>query len=481
MEAYLKATGREDLAKLANENRDLLTADEEVLKEPEKYFDRVIEINLSTLEPHVVGPHTPDLARPISKMSEDAKKNQYPMNLTFALIGSCTNSSYEDMSRAVDIARQAKQKGAKVSVPLMISPGSEQIYQTILRDGLVQDFEAIGAVVLANACGPCIGQWKRDDIKPGERNSIITSFNRNFPARNDTNPETYAFIGSPEVVVAYALSGSFEVDPTKEEFTTKGGIKLKLETPKVASELPQSGFVKSRQGYIAPPEDGSKVEIEVSPTSQRLQLLKPFDQWDGKDFIKLPILLKVKGKCTTDHISPAGPWLKYRGHLDNISNNMFTGAVNAWTTEIGKTKNPLTGQVEPIPQVARELKAQGQRWVVIGDENYGEGSSREHAAMSPRHLGAAAIIAKSFARIHETNLKKQGLLPFTFSNPSDYDKIKEGDKISILGLKDLKPNTQVKCEIHHLDGTSETIMLNHSMTSEQIKWFHAGSALAAAR
>ncbi len=476
---YLKSTKREDLANLAQEFQKLLVSDSEVENDPNKFYNRLIEIDLSKLEPHLVGPHTPDLSRPVSKVSDDAKKNAYPLELRAALIGSCTNSSYEDMGRAADIAKQATKAGVKAVIPLMVTPGSNQIFETIKRDGQMKDLEAIGAVVLANACGPCIGQWKRDDIKAGEKNSIITSFNRNFPARNDGNAETLAFIGSPEIVVAYALSGRLDFNPTKDELTFPSGKKLKLQPPETADELPKKGFVESKEGYDAPLRDGSQVKIEVSPTSERIQLLSPFPKWDGKDFTELLLLLKAKGKCTTDHISPAGTWLKYRGHLDNISNNMFLGAVNAFTGEAGKTSNVLTGEKgKSIPQVAREYKAKGCRWIVVGDENYGEGSSREHAAMSPRYLGAAAIVSRSFARIHETNLKKQGLLPLTFADPKDYDKVCEGDRISVLGLAGLAPSKLLQCVVKHLDGKEERFSLNHTLTLEQVQWFKAGSALA---
>ncbi|MGE4234428.1 MAG: aconitate hydratase [Bacteriovoracia bacterium] len=479
MEKYLKATERTELAELANANRDLLRADDEVEKNPEKFYEKVIEIDLSTLEPHVVGPHTPDLARPVSKMKQDAEKNSYPIEIKSALIGSCTNSSYEDMGRAADIARQASKAGLKAKIPLMISPGSYQILETIKRDGQMKDLEAIGGLVLANACGPCIGQWKRDDIKKGEINTIITSFNRNFPARNDANPETLAFIGSPEVVVAYALSGRLDQNPLVDEID-QGGKKLKLQPPEVADEIPKSGFIQSKQGYSAPAQDGKNVKIEVSPKSERIQLLSPFPKWDGADFIDVALLFKAKGKCTTDHISPAGPWLKYRGHLDKISDNMFLGAVNAYSGEAGKALNVLNGKKsEPIPAIARDYKSRGMRWVVVGDENYGEGSSREHAAMSPRYLGACAIITRSFARIHETNLKKQGLLPLTFDVPADYDKVLEGDRFSLMGLKNLAPGKLVECVILHANGREDRIHLRHSMTEEQIGWFKAGSALAA--
>ncbi|MBI3555492.1 MAG: aconitate hydratase [Deltaproteobacteria bacterium] len=480
MGKFLKATGRGELATLADANMELLQADAEVEKNPEKFYDRVIEIDLTALEPHVVGPHTPDLARPVSRMADDAKKNSYPFDLKAALIGSCTNSSYEDMGRAADVAKQAQKAGAKASISLMVSPGSNQIFETIKRDGQMKELEAIGALVLSNACGPCIGQWKRDDIKTGDKNSIITSFNRNFPARNDANPETMAFIASPEVVVAYALAGRLDINPLKDEFTTKDGKKIRLQPPEVADELPRKGFVTSLDGYQVPAADGSQVQIEVSPKSDRLQLLKPFTPWDGKDYLELPLLLKAKGKCTTDHISAAGPWLKYRGHLDNISNNMFIGAINAFSGKAGETNNVLTGAAsQAIPAVASEYKAKGMRWVVVGDENYGEGSSREHAAMSPRFLGAAAIITRSFARIHETNLKKQGLLPLNFVEPKDYDKIQEGDKISLLRLSSLAPGSLVDCVVKHVNGQEDRFQLKHTMTAEQVLWFKAGSALAA--
>jgi aconitate hydratase len=478
MEVYLKATKRADQVTVAQKYRHLLAADPECEANPEKYYDQIVEINLSTLEPQVVGPHSPDLARSVSKLGEDVAKNGWPDKLSSALIGSCTNSSYEDISRAVDIAKQAAAAGMKVPIPFLVSPGSDQIYQTIQRDGQLQALEAIGATVLANACGPCIGQWKRDDYKKGEKNSILSSFNRNFPARNDGNPETLSFIGSPETVLAIALGGKLSFNPLKDELTGAGGKKVKLSPPQKAPEVPANGFIEARGGYEAPPANGGDVQVKVSPESKRLQLLTPFAKWDGNDFTKLPLLLKVKGKCTTDHISPAGVWLKFRGHLDNISDNMFTGAINAFTGEAGKTKNLATGETgQSTPAVARAYKSKGQRWIVVGDENYGEGSSREHAAMSPRFLGGAAVIVKSFARIHETNLKKQGILPLTFANPSDYDKVQENDHVSILGLKDLAPNKELTAVFLHADGKEDRATLKHSLTPEQIKWFKAGSAL----
>lgn len=477
MEKYLKSTRREDLAILAGQHASLLRADEDVEKNPSKYFDQVIEIDLSELEPQVVGPHSPDVARGISQLAKDVKEKGWPEKLSSALVGSCTNSSYEDISRCMDLAQQAAQQGVKLPVPFFVSPGSDQVFQTIKRDGQLAALEAIGATILSNSCGPCIGQWKRSDIKKGETNAILSSFNRNFPARNDGNPETLSFISSPEVVLALALSGKLTFNPLVDELTSKDGKKFKLVPPKKAPAVPAKGFKFSQEGYVEPPGDGSKVEVVVNPTSKRLQLLKPFTKWDGKDFEKLPLLLKAKGKCTTDHISPAGPWLKFRGHLDNISDNMFTGAINAFTGQAGTIKNLRTSEVQGVPAVARDYKAQGLRWVVVGDENYGEGSSREHAAMSPRFLNGAAVIVKSFARIHETNLKKQGILPFTFDKPQDYDKVRETDRISVLGLKDLAPKKQITAVLHHADGTHDQVLLNHSMTEDQIGWFKAGSAL----
>lgn len=478
MEKYLRATDRGAIADLANQYRHLLVADEEVEKEPSKFFDEVIEIDLSRLEPHVVGPHSPDLGRPLSQLAKDVTKNQWPAKLSAALIGSCTNSSYEDISRAADLAKQAQAAGLKVPVPFLVTPGSDKVYETIKRDGLIATLEAVGAVVMANACGPCIGQWKRTDVQKGEKNSIISSFNRNFPARNDGNPETFSFIASPEVVLGVALGGSLTFNPMGDEISAPDGKKFKLKAPAKAPAIPAKGFASAQSGYQAPPENGDSVTVQVDPTSKRLQLLKAFEKWDGKDFTELPLLVKVKGKCTTDHISPAGVWLRFRGHLDNISDNMFTGAVNAFTGEAGKALNQLTQEAhQSIPAIARDYKMRGLRWVVIGDENYGEGSSREHAAMSPRFLGAAAVITRSFARIHETNLKKQGVLPFTFANPSDYDKVKETDRISIMGLGNLAPRKPVTAILHHADGKEETLSLNHSLTEDQIAWFRAGSAL----
>lgn len=473
MARYLAATDRADIAALAESHKQLLTADAEVEANPEKYYDQVVEIDLSTLEPQVVGPHTPDRARSISQLKAEVKENGWPETISSALIGSCTNSSYEDISRVVEIAKKAKAAGLTMKVPFYVTPGSDQVFQTIKRDGFLDVLESIGAKVLANACGPCIGQWKRDDIEKGEKNAIISSFNRNFPARNDGNPETLSFISSPEIVFAVGLSGKLTLDPTHDEIDG-----VRLEAPGKSPDIPTAGFQKSFEGYIAPPAGGESVEVKVDPKSERLQLLTPFKQWDGKDYEKLPLLLKAKGKCTTDHISPAGIWLKFRGHLDNISNNMFTGAVNAFTDERGHGTNLESGEREmAFPSIARDYKSRGLRWVAVGDENYGEGSSREHAAMCPRHLGAAAVIVKSFARIHETNLKKQGVLPLVFANPADYEKVQQEDRISIHNLSALAPGKPVSVTLHHSNGNDETIEVTHSLTDEQIKWFEAGSAL----
>ncbi len=476
MAAYLRITNRVDVAALAEGLADDLTADKEVLANPKKYFDQVIEINLSELEPYLNGPFTPDKAWPISKLKEAVKENNYPDTIKVALIGSCTNSSYEDIDRSASIAKQALKKGLKAKSGFTITPGSEQVRATIERDGQLETLKEFGGVILANACGPCIGMWKRVDIKTGEKNTIVTSFNRNFAKRNDGNPETLAFVASPEITTALAIAGSLSFNPMTDVLINDKGEKVKLDPP-TGEELPPKGFIKDENGFLPPAKDGSGVEVKVNPKSDRLQLLKSFEPWDGKDYIDLPVLLKAKGKCTTDHISMAGPWLKYRGHLDNISNNMFIGAINSYTGDAGKVKNLYTGEYKTIPEVAREYKAKGTGWVVVGDENYGEGSSREHAAMEPRFLGGKAIIVKSFARIHETNLKKQGMLPLTFANPGDYDKIKEDDKVSILGLKELAPEKQLTLLAKHSDGSEDKILLNQTFNEAQIKWFKAGSAL----
>jgi aconitate hydratase len=411
-------------------------------------------------------------------MADAVRSEDYPDRVSVALIGSCTNSSYEDLTRVVDVIRQAKAAGMERAVAsLMVSPGSERVRSTAQRDGQIDELESFGATVLANACGPCIGQWRRDEIEPGTRNTIVTSFNRNFPRRNDGNAETLAFIGSPEIVAAYAVSGSLSFNPLQDDVKTNGAS-FRLKPPQPAPDLPPEGFVKDTEGFVAPPADGSAVEIRIHPESKRLQKLSPFAEWDGKDFDRLPLLLKVKGKCTTDHISPAGPWLRFRGHLDNISDNMFIGAVNAFTEAAGSTLNQISGERDQaVPQVARAYKAEGLRWAVVGDENYGEGSSREHAAMSPRLLGAAVVLVRSFARIHESNLKKQGVLPLAFQNPADYDKVRETDRISVKGLDKLAPGRPLTVVFHHEDGTEDTAQVVHSLNDEQIEWFKAGSAL----
>ncbi|MGB9665372.1 MAG: aconitate hydratase [Ignavibacteria bacterium] len=477
---YLNATGRDAVSelamKLAYGASNYLAADPEVELEPEKFFDKVIEINLSELEPHLNGPFTPDLAWPISKMKEAVQENNYPEKISAALIGSCTNSSYEDIERAAAVAKKALEKGLKAKTQFTITPGSEQIRATIERDGQLKILTDLGGIVLANACGPCIGMWKRMDIKIGERNTIVTSFNRNFAKRNDGNPETLAFVASPEITTALAIAGKLTFNPLTDTLTNDAGEEVKLDPPE-GKELPENGFVVDEKGYVPPAEDGSNIQVIIKEDSERLQALTPFEKWDGKDFIDLPVLLKVKGKCTTDHISPAGPWLRYRGHLDKISDNMFLGAINYFTGDTGKTKNILTGEYKNVSEVAREYKNNGIGWVVIGDENYGEGSSREHAAMEPRYLGGKAIIAKSFARIHETNLKKQGILALTFANPEDYDKIREDDRISIVGLNEFAPNKPIKMIVKHSDGTIDEVYLNHSYNENQIEWFKAGGAL----
>ena len=478
METYLKATGRGELAELAEKSRHLLEVDKEVEASAEEYYQRVVEIDLSKLEPQVVGPHTPDLARPISALGKEVREKGYVDHISDALIGSCTNSSYEDMSRAADVAEQARAHGMKVKAPLLVTPGSEQVRATIERDGQSESLGAIGAIVLANACGPCAGQWKRQGPPEGQPNTIVTSFNRNFPRRNDGRAETMNFIASPETVIAYSLAGRLSFNPLTDVLTGADGMPFKLSPPKPAPEVPPGGFLRGDEVYVAPAEDGEGVEVSISRESDRLAVLEPFPAWDGEDFIELPILLKAKGKCTTDHISPAGRWLRYRGHLNNLSDNMFLGAINAYSGESGNGLNQLTGEGgQPFPQIAREYQAGGHRWVVIGDENYGEGSSREHAAMSPRLLGAAAIIVRSFARIHESNLKKQGLLALAFEDPACYDRVQETDRISLVGLNGLAPGEPVSCRLHHADGTVETIRLLHTYNAPQIEWFKAGAAL----
>ena len=478
MATYLQATRRPELAELAEKYKHLLTADPEVEKDPGQYYDRIVEIDLSKLEPHITGPHSPDRARPISALAKEAKEEGFPDAVSAALVGSCTNSSYEDMSRCADLARQAKEHGLNSAAKFMITPGSEQVRATIARDGQQQALEDIGGMVLANACGPCIGQWRRDEMPEGEPNSIVTSYNRNFPKRNDANSGTMNFIASPELAVAMGLGGSLSFNPLTDTLTGADGKEFMLQAPKPAPEVPANGFDSGQATYIAPPEDGSDVNVNVNPDSTRLQILDPWPAWDGQDFTDMPVLVKASGKCTTDHISPAGAWLRFRGHLDNLSDNMFLGAVNAFTDDPGTGLNQLSGeQIQPIPEIAREYKAQGMQWIAIGDTNYGEGSSREHAAMSPRMLGAAAVVTRSFARIHEANLKKQGVLPLTFEDPGDYDRIRADDRLSIIGLNNLTPGQPLVCVVSHDDGEEERINLRHTMNPGQIDWFKAGSAM----
>ncbi len=476
MSRYLKATGREEVANLADGIRAYLNADAEVYESPEKYFDQVIEINLSELEPHLNGPFTPDLATPISKMKEAAAANGWPTKVEVGLIGSCTNSSYEDISRAVSLARQAAEKGLKPKAEYTITPGSEQVRYTIERDGFLEVFDKIGATVFANACGPCIGMWDRVGAEKQERNTIVHSFNRNFAKRADGNPNTMAFVASPELVTALAIAGDLTFNPLTDTLTNENGEQVKFDEP-TGMELPPRGFAVEDAGYQAPAEDGSNVNVQVEPTSKRLQLLDPFAAWEGTDLKGLKLLIKAKGKCTTDHISMAGPWLKFRGHLDNISNNMLIGAVNFFNEKTDNVKNQLTGEYGPVPATQRAYKAAGIGSIVVGDENYGEGSSREHAAMEPRHLGVRAILVKSFARIHETNLKKQGMLALTFNDKSDYDKIQEDDVINIEGLTSFAPETPLTIVLQHKDGSEDKIVVNHTYNAQQIEWFKAGGAL----
>ena len=479
MAAYLRATERAEIAALAERYREHLVADPEVERDPKRFFDEIVELDLSALEPHIVGPHSPDRARPVSRLKEEVRQQGWPAGLKAALIGSCTNSSYEDMRRAAHIAMQGIKAGARAKVPFLVTPGSDRIYQTIKRDGLMEIFERMGGTVLANACGPCIGQWRRTDVKKGETNSIVSSFNRNFPGRNDGNAATLSFLTSPEIVTAFAFAGTLEFDPLHDTLATPDGPRLRF-TPPEAEDLPRAGFARGWEGYEAPAADGDSVEVEVRPDSERLQLLQPFPRWDGKDFVELPILVKCRGKTTTDHISPAGEWLRYRGHLDRISDNMFMGAVNAFSDKPGTGTDVFTRESGlPIAQIARRYKAGGMRWVAIGDENYGEGSSREHAAMSPRYLGCAAVIVRSFARIHETNLKKQGILPLTFADPKDYDLFEMNDRVSVVGLAGLAPGKPVQAILHKPTGRNISVTTNHSLTAEQIGWFRAGSALNA--
>ena len=476
MSRYLKATGREEIAKLADGIKQHLTADPEVYANPADYFDQVIEINLTELEPHLNGPFTPDLATPISKMKEAAAANGWPTKIEVGLIGSCTNSSYEDISRAVSLAKQVTDKGLKLQSEFTITPGSEQVRFTIERDGFLSVFDKIGATVFANACGPCIGMWARVGAEKAEKNTIVHSFNRNFAKRADGNPNTYAFVGSPELVTALAIAGDLSFNPLTDTLTNEKGEKVKLDAP-TGYELPPKGFAVDDPGFQAPAADGSGIQVKVDPASKRLQLLDPFAAWEGTDLKGLKLLIKAKGKCTTDHISMAGPWLKFRGHLDNISNNMLIGAVNFYNEKTDNVKNQLTGEYGPVPKTQRAYKAAGIGTIVVGDENYGEGSSREHAAMEPRHLGVRAVLVKSFARIHETNLKKQGMLGLTFAEKTDYDKILEDDTIDILGLQEFTPGKPLALVLHHADGTSDIIQANHTYNDQQIEWFKAGGAL----
>jgi aconitate hydratase len=487
MDTYLKVTGRERLLPLIAQYADLLVADPETAQNPEKYYDLVIDINLNELEPSLVGPHSPDAFAKASDMAQHLTSDRVkelnrgqpaPANLTYALIGSCTNSSYEDMGRIAVLADQLLAHGVKLKCPLMVTPGSEQVHATIKRDGQLAKLEKLGATVLANACGPCIGQWKRDDVQEGTVNSIISSYNRNFPKRNDGFASTCSFIASPETVLAYAVFGRLDVDPFATPIMRADGKEFLLQAPSDVDEVPALGFIPDEEGYV-PPYGGTKHDVLVDPESNRLQILSPFPVWDGKDYENLPLLMKAKGKCTTDHISPAGPWLKYRGHLDNISNNMYLGAVNAFTGEAGKTRNIETRAEGTPAEMARQYKAKNQGWVFVGDANVGEGSSREHAAMSPRWMGCKVAIARSFARIHHTNLKKQGILPLTFDNPTDYDLIEPTDHFSFHNLKALAPGSQVKATITHADGSSVDILLNHTFNADQLDWFHKGSALNA--
>ncbi|MFF5382556.1 aconitate hydratase [Pedobacter suwonensis] len=476
MERYLRATNRNEVADEANKIAAYLTGDAEVYADPENYFDQVIEIDLDTLEPYLNGPFTPDLATPVSQMKTEAEKNGWPLKVEWGLIGSCTNSSYEDLSRAASIANQAIAKGLTTKAEFGINPGSEQVRYTANRDGYLKTFEDLNATIFTNACGPCIGMWDRTGAEKAEKNTIVHSFNRNFAKRADGNPNTFAFVASPEMVAAIAISGNLGFNPLTDTLTNDKGEQVKLDPP-TGYELPTKGFAVEDAGFQAPAADGSQVQVLVSPTSHRLQLLDPFAPWEGTDLRGLKLLIKAKGKCTTDHISMAGPWLKFRGHLDNISNNMLIGAVNYFNDKTDTVKNQLTGEYGPVPATQRDYKAAGLGSIVVGDENYGEGSSREHAAMEPRHLGVRAVLVKSFARIHETNLKKQGMLALTFADKDDYDKILEGDTVDILGLTDFAPDQPLTLVLHHEDGTTEQFAVNHSYNAQQIEWFKAGGAL----
>jgi aconitate hydratase len=476
MENYLRGTDRSEVADLANGIREYLTGDPEVYADPEKYFDQVIEIDLSTLEPHINGPYSPDRATPISRFAEEVVKNGWPKELEVGLIGSCTNSSYEDITRAASVAEQALNKKLKVKSEYTVTPGSEMVRFTVERDGYLQIFEKIGGVVLANACGPCIGQWARHTTDPDKKNSIITSFNRNFAKRNDGNPNTHAFVASPELVTAMAIAGDLTFNPLKDTLTNSEGKEVRLDEP-MGIEMPVKGYAVEDNGYVPPAREGSEIDVIVRPDSKRLQLLTPFEPWDGKNIADMRLLIKAVGKCTTDHISMAGPWLRFRGHLDNISDNTLTGAVNYFNNETNNVKNQLSGEYGPVPEVQRAYKENNIPTLVVGDHNYGEGSSREHAAMQPRHLGVKVVLVKSFARIHETNLKKQGMLALTFADEKDYDLIREDDIIDITNLVDFAPDKPLTLRLRHADGSEDTIQANHSYNNAQIEWFKAGSAL----
>jgi aconitate hydratase len=476
MEKYLRATDRSKVADLANKYKRHLTGDSEVYSKPEKYFDQVIRIDLSKLEPYLNGPFTPDRATPISKMAEEAKNNNWPTKIDVGLIGSCTNSSYEDISRAASIAKQAIEKKVNVKSKYTVTPGSEQVRYTIERDGFIDIFNKIGGSVFANACGPCIGQWAREGANEKPKNTIVHSFNRNFAKRADGNPNTHAFVGSPELVTALALSGDLTFDPRKDYLINNDGKRVLLDPP-IGEELPPDGFAVEDLGFQKPSNDGSDIQVTINDKSDRLQILKPFKKWNNSDSMVLHLLIKVAGKCTTDHISMAGPWLRFRGHLDNISNNLLIGATNAFNNSVNLIKNKLNQEYDELPKVAREYRKNKIESIIVGEENYGEGSSREHAAMEPRHMGVRAVLVKSFARIHETNLKKQGVLALTFSNKTDYDKIKEDDSFKILGLSHFSPNNNLKIQITHIDGSSDSIEVCHTYNSNQIDWFYAGSSL----
>ena len=476
MALYLESTGRGDLASLARDHADLLAPDAEVEENPAQFYDQILEIDLDSLEPHVVGPHSPDRARPVSALGAEAKENGWPLEISAALIGSCTNSSYEDMDRASSIADEAVKAGLKAKSQFLVSPGSTQVFKTVERDGQAGIFENLGGTVLANACGPCIGQWQRDDMEKGTSNSIVSSFNRNFPGRNDGNAQTLSFIASPDLVTAFAIAGTLDFNPITDTVTTESGEEIKLPIPE-GDSLPDQGFVTDSEGYVAPPESGNSVVVDVAENSERLQLLKPFKPREAEQLVDMPLLFKANGKCTTDHISPAGPWLKFRGHLENISRNMFLGAVNAFHESPGLGNDPETGSSKPLHEIAASLRDSGHFWAVVGDENYGEGSSREHAAMCPRFMGCGAVIVRSFARIHETNLKKQGILPLRFQDPADYDKVLQGDVVSIEGLENLAPGSTLTAVFRHQDGSEDRAVCSHTCSESQVKWFWAGAAL----